>query len=162
MPNPSFSVQLCGLTENNPRPLKTVSGLSLCSVGPHRHWRFASGVLTLASGGWGLQLPMRFFLKQPPNSWSDHAKILHSFWGFVCATFGKKRLSELGQVTELWHRKWYSLRPIFEGNRVFSHETCYNWLERDITHDLGQNMTTSDLWHCISTFQRPSEVTDLG
>ena len=26
--------------------------------------------------------------------------------------------------------------------------------------DLGQNMITSDLWICILTFQRSSEVTD--
>ena len=29
-------------------------------------------------------------------------------------------------------------------------------------HDLGQHMTTSDFWHCILTFRRSSEVTDLG
>ena len=28
--------------------------------------------------------------------------------------------------------------------------------------DLGQNMTISDLWHCILAFRRSSEVTDLG
>ena len=31
----------------------------------------------------------------------------------------------------------------------------------DIMHDLGQKMTTSNLWHCILTFQRSSEITDL-
>ena len=31
----------------------------------------------------------------------------------------------------------------------------------DIMHDLGQHMTKCDLWHCIMTFQRSSEVTDL-
>ena len=29
-------------------------------------------------------------------------------------------------------------------------------------HRLGQHMTTSDLWHCLLTFQRLSKVTDLG
>ena len=32
----------------------------------------------------------------------------------------------------------------------------------DIMHDLCQHMTTCDLLHCILTFQRTSEVTDLG
>ena len=36
-----------------------------------------------------------------------------------------------------------------------------DWNE-DIMHGLGQRMTTSDLWFCILTFQRSSEVTDLG
>ena len=29
-------------------------------------------------------------------------------------------------------------------------------------HDLGQQKSTSVLWHCILTFQRSSETTDLG
>ena len=28
--------------------------------------------------------------------------------------------------------------------------------------DIGQNMTKSDLWHCILTFPSSSEITDLG
>ena len=34
-----------------------------------------------------------------------------------------------GQVTKLWRHHRYSLRPIFQGNRVFSHVTCCHWLE---------------------------------
>ena len=33
--------------------------------------------------------------------------------------------------------------------------------DRDITHDLGQQITKCDLRHCIMTFQRSSEVIDL-
>ena len=31
----------------------------------------------------------------------------------------------------------------------------------DIMRGLGQHMTKCDLWHCIMTFQRSPEVTDL-
>ena len=39
--------------------------------------------------------------------------------------------------------------------------TCIGW-NGGIIHSLGQEMTTSDLCHCILTFQRSNEVIDLG
>ena len=48
---------------------------------------------------------------------------------YLCATFGKKKLSGSGQVTELWRHRRYSLRPMFQVNRVFSRVTCCYWLE---------------------------------
>ena len=87
--------------------------------------------LTLASaGGGGVgATPPRVFLEWPPNRWADRAEILHSLWGILCATFGKKILTGSGQVTELWRHKRNNLRPTFQGNRVFSHGTCCHWLE---------------------------------
>ena len=35
-----------------------------------------------------------------------------------------------GQVMGLWRRNRYSIRPIFQGNRVFIRVTCCHWLER--------------------------------
>ena len=47
---------------------------------------------------------------------------------FLC-NFGKSKLDGSCQVTELWRHKWYNLRPIFQGNRIFSRVTCRHWLE---------------------------------
>ena len=67
-----------------------------------------------------------------------------------------------GQVTELWRHKRRSLRPIFQRNGASAAELdAIDWLGDIMSHS-GQKMTTSDLWHCILTFQMSSDVNDLG
>ena len=56
--------------------------------------------LTLARAGGVDATPPRVFLEWLPNCWADRAKILHSLWDKLCATFGKK-MTGSGQVTEL-------------------------------------------------------------
>ena len=73
--------------------------------------------------------PLWLFLKWSPNHCADRAEISHNLWGILCATFGEKKLTGSGQVTEVWRHK-NSLRSIYLGNRVFSHGTCCHWLER--------------------------------
>ena len=73
-----------------------------------------------------------------------------------------QKMTGSGQVTELW-RHWRLQPPT-----GFSRKSCIQpqpaAINRngDINHDIGLNMTTCDLWHCILTSRRPSEVTDLG
>ena len=58
--------------------------------------------LTLERLGGGLyQPPPEVFLRCTPNYEADRAEILHSLWGILCATFGKKILTGSCQVTEL-------------------------------------------------------------
>ena len=45
--------------------------------------------------------PLEVFLRCTPNYEADRAEILHSLWGILCATFGKKILTGSCQVTEL-------------------------------------------------------------
>ena len=75
-----------------------------------------------------MQVPTSFSLKWTPNLLADHADIFHSLWCIFCATYSKKRTGSR-QATELWRRKWYSLQPMFQGNRVLSHVACSNWQE---------------------------------
>ena len=56
--------------------------------------------LTLVRAGGGDAPPMSF-LEWPPNGWADRAEILDSLWSILCATFGKKKMTGSGQVTEL-------------------------------------------------------------
>ena len=37
--------------------------------------------------------PPEVFLRCTPNYEADRAEILHSLWGILCATFGKKKLT---------------------------------------------------------------------
>ena len=46
-------------------------------------------VLTLALAG-NHAPPPEVFLRCTPNYEADRAEILHSLWGILCATFGKK------------------------------------------------------------------------
>ena len=47
--------------------------------------------LTLAqAGGGGRCDPPEGFLRCTPNYEADRAESLHSLWGILCATFGKK------------------------------------------------------------------------
>ena len=84
--------------------------------------------------------------------------------GIICPTFReKKELTGSCQVTELWRHNRNEVRPTFQGNRAFSNGTCYHWLEwRHYAWFRLPDDYTSDLWHCILTFRRSSEVTDLG
>ena len=45
--------------------------------------------------------PPEVFLRCTPNYEADRAEILHTLWGILCATFGKKKLTGSCQVTEL-------------------------------------------------------------
>ena len=47
------------------------------------------------------------------------------------------------------------------GSIMFPFQSMY-WLEWEHYEWIGQYMTKCDLWHCIMTFQRSSEVSDLG
>ena len=59
-------------------------------------------ILTLERlGGEVVSPPPDVFLRCTPNYEADRAEILHSLWGILCATFGKKILTGSCQVTEL-------------------------------------------------------------
>ena len=47
-------------------------------------------ILTLALAGGVDAFPPEVFLRCTPNYEADRAEILHSLWGILCATFGKK------------------------------------------------------------------------
>ena len=82
--------------------------------------------------------------------------------GHPLPTNDENILTGSGQVTELWRHKSNNIRPIFHGNRDFSNVlVAVDW-NGDIMRDLGQNMSISDLRHCILTFRRSfeSQVTD--
>ena len=51
--------------------------------------------------GRGVDAPPEGFLRCTPNYEADRADIWHSLWGILCATFGKKILTGLCQVTDL-------------------------------------------------------------
>ena len=51
----------------------------------------------------------------------------------------------------------------FSTNPYFQSLTCFHWEEWGhyaIVHDLGQKMTTSNVWYYTLIFRRSSEVTD--
>ena len=73
-----------------------------------------------------MQAPISF-LTWTPNRWLYHAAILHSLWCIFFATFSKQNLAGSRDATKLWGHKWYSLRPMLQGNRVLSHVTCFLW-----------------------------------
>ena len=50
----------------------------------------ACDALTLPRARGGGCNPPISFLEWSPNRWADRTKILHSLWGTLCATFGKK------------------------------------------------------------------------
>ena len=122
------------------------------------YWGLWKDFLTRASAGLGDATPMSFFLKWPPNHLADCAEILHSLMGIHCATFGQKFWP--GQVTEQWRHKGNSLHLTFQGNRVFSHGTCCHRLEWG--HYARFRSAHDHMWHCKMTFQRSSEVNDIG
>ena len=92
---------------------------------------------------------------------ADDAKSLHGSWCILWAAFGKK-LTGLGQVTELSRHKWNNLPMIPHQNRLCSSLTCCHWLEwnGDVMCELGQKNATYELLHCLLTSQKWSEVTD--
>ena len=45
----------------------------------------------------------------------------------LLCTFSKQKFDHVNQATELWRQKWYSLRSMFQGNRVLSHVTYSHW-----------------------------------
>ena len=52
-------------------------------------------------GRGGCHPPLEVFMRCTPNYAADRAEMLHSLWGILCATFGKKKLTRSCQVTEL-------------------------------------------------------------
>ena len=52
-------------------------------------------------GGGVVSTPPEVFLRCTPNYEADRAEILHSLWGILCTTFGKKILTGSYQVMEL-------------------------------------------------------------
>ena len=104
--------------------------------------------------------PPRVFLKWPPNRWADRAEILLSLWGILCTTFGEKKLTESGRVTELWRHKRNSLRPTFQGNRVSSYGTCCHSLEWRYYERFRPSDDHTRLLTLHLDLQRSSEVTD--
>ena len=77
-------------------------------------------------GWWWWCHPHQFFLEWRLNRLADRSEIMHSWWGILRATFGENISTGSCQVTELWRHKRYSLRPIFQGTRLFSHVTWYH------------------------------------
>ena len=63
-----------------------------------------------------------------------------------------------GQTTELWGRKRSSDR--FLTKSCFRQLTCCDLLEWSLAW-FRSDRSTSDLWHCILTFRRPSDVMTL-
>ena len=57
--------------------------------------------LTLARAGKGGDATPMSFSRIVAELLADRAEILHSLWGILCATFGKKKMTGSGQVTEL-------------------------------------------------------------
>ena len=51
--------------------------------------------LTLTRAVGSIRHP-HIFLKWPPNRQADCAEILHSLWGVLCATFGRKKIDRVG------------------------------------------------------------------
>ena len=75
--------------------------------------------LTFVRAGGCINLSPLVFVEWPTNRWAERAEILHSLWGVLCTTFGKKKLTGPGQVAELWRHKTYSLRPVSQGKSCF-------------------------------------------
>ena len=90
-------------------------------------------------GGWCH--PPEVFLRCTPNYEADRAELLHSLWGILCATFGKKILTGSCQVTEIWRHKRYKVRP-------FLREIAeYGSLEGDIEASFDYFRSELTLWH---------------
>ena len=82
---------LCKFLTSVAKPVEVRSILTTCrqkNFNPRPH------------GGREVMQPPWVFLEWPPNDWVVRAEILHSLWGILCATFGKK-MTGSGQVTEL-------------------------------------------------------------
>ena len=91
--------------------------------------------------------PPRVFLKWPQERSVDRARILHSEQGIFCATFDEFFFLT-GQVRP---RSYDALSQTTSGLFVtdiacsaYAQLVVFDW-NRDIIHDLGQNMTISDL-----------------
>ena len=57
---------------------------------------FQNGLtLALEGGGVDSTPPPEVFLRCAPNYEADRAEILHSLWGILCATFGKKNFDRV-------------------------------------------------------------------
>ena len=81
-------------------------------------------ILTLASaGGVGAPPPLEYFWNGRRTAWRIALKFCIAYGAFFAQLLAKK-LTGSGQVTEPRRHKRNSLRPIFQGNRVFSHVTC--------------------------------------
>ena len=92
--------------------------------------------------------PPLVFLEWPPNRRADRAEIWHSLWGIFYATLVRKMWP--GQV----RIRSYDVIRGRASDRLFKETNTtelaiIDW-NRDVMHDLGQNMTTSDLWHCTN------------
>ena len=76
-------------------------------------------------GGELMHPPQVHPLKLPLNRRVDRTETLNTLWGIAWITFGSYVLAASGQVTELCHHiVIYSLRPIFQRNRIFGSLTC--------------------------------------
>ena len=122
-------------------------------------WRITREVLTLASGE-GCT-PMRLFRNARRTAGRIALKMCIAHGAVLAQLLGEKWP---GQVRP---RNYDVIRGT-ASDRLFK-KIVYSATELaaidwngDIMHGLGQQMTTSDLWHCILTFQRSSEVTYIG
>ena len=70
--------------------------------------------LTLARTGGLVQPPppLRFFADNEKTAARSAAGFSATLWGKPCVIFGKKKLTESGQVTELWRHKRNNLRQL--------------------------------------------------
>ena len=100
-------------------------------------------LLTLALVGRGCN-PV-IFLKWPPKFWVDRSDILQSLWGIPRATFEK---SLNGSVrSQSYDVTSGTISDPFLTKSCFQRLDLFPLTGVESLHNLGQNMSTSDLWH---------------
>ena len=103
-----------------------------------------------------------FFLKWQPNCRADRSEAFHGLWASFAQCSAKMAVSD--QVTEVWRRKRYSLRSIFQRNCVFWQQLYLLPLNAQWRHYARFRPEGDRIWPLNVHFDVPKaiRVTDPG